>query len=112
MLEVRELCVWYGQAQALFEVSLDVQAGEMVLLQGLNGAGKSTLLRAIMGVNPYQKGVVCYKNNSISDWPVHRRAQAGLGYVPEDRRLFPGLSVRDNLLLPLRRPDVPRLDRV
>lgn len=112
MLEVRELCVWYGQAQALFEVSLDVQAGEMVLLQGLNGAGKSTLLRAIMGMNPYQKGVVCYENNSISDWPVHRRAQAGLGYVPEDRRLFPGLSVRDNLLLPLRRPDVPRLDRV
>lgn len=112
MLEVRELSVWYGQAQALFEVSLDVAPGEMVLLQGLNGAGKSTLLKAIMGLGPRQTGVICYKNRSIWDWPVHQRAQAGLGYVPEDRRLFPGLSVRDNLLLPLRRPDMVLLDRV
>lgn len=112
MLEVRELNVWYGQAQALFDVSLDVAPGEMVLLQGLNGAGKSTLLQAIMGLSPRQKGIVRYQNKSISTWPVHQRAQAGLGYVPEDRRLFPGLSVRDNLLLPLRRPQVSRLDRV
>jgi branched-chain amino acid transport system ATP-binding protein len=97
MLEVRDLCAWHGAAQALFGVSLTVGPGELVVLQGLNGAGKSTLLQAIMGMGPRTKGVVRYQNESILGWPSHRRARFGLGYVPEDRRLFTALSVRDNL---------------
>ena len=101
MLEVRNLSAWWGAAQALFDVSLSVGAGELVVLQGLNGAGKSTLLQAIMGVCQRQRGIVCYEISSvqteIQTWPAHRRAQAGLGFVPEDRRLFAALTVRENL---------------
>ena len=102
MLEVKQLNVWYGAAQALFDVSLTVGAGELVVLQGLNGAGKSTLLQAILGLSQRQMGVVCYQDNTISDWPPHRRALAGLGYVAEDRRLFGALTVRENLLIAAR----------
>lgn len=97
ILAVQNLNVWYGAAQALFDVSLQVAPGELVVLQGLNGAGKSTLLQAIMGLGPRVSGVISYENNSISDWEPHRRAQAGLGYVAEDRRLFTGLTVLENL---------------
>lgn len=102
LLAVENLNVWYGAAQALFDVSLQVGQGELVVLQGLNGAGKSTLLQAIMGSTARVTGVVSYQNNSISAWPSHRRAQAGLGYVPEDRRLFTGLTVAENLRLAAR----------
>jgi branched-chain amino acid transport system ATP-binding protein len=102
MLEVKQLNAWYGAAQALFDVSLTVGAGELVVLQGLNGAGKSTLLQAILGLSQRQMGVVCYQDNTISDWPPHRRALAGLGYVAEDRRLFGALTVRENLLIAAR----------
>jgi branched-chain amino acid transport system ATP-binding protein len=101
MLEVRSLSAWYGQAQALFGVSLSVAQGELVVLQGLNGAGKSTLLQAIMGLSPRVQGLISYQNESIQSdagsWPPHRRAQSGLGYVAEDRRLFTALTVRENL---------------
>ena len=101
-LQVRGLNVWYGAAQALFEVSLDVGAGELVVLQGLNGAGKSTLLQAMMGLPQRQTGVVSYQNETVSDWPPHRRARAGLGFVAEDRRLFGALTVQENLLIAAR----------
>ena len=101
-LEVRGLNVWYGAAQALFDVSLEVCAGELVVLQGLNGAGKSTLLQAILGLSQRQSGQVCYQNKSIAEWPPHRRALAGLGWVAEDRRLFGALTVRENLLIAAR----------
>jgi branched-chain amino acid transport system ATP-binding protein len=84
-------------AQALFDVSLKVAAGELVVLQGLNGTGKSTLLQAIIGIGPQITGTISYQNSSIENWPAHRRAQAGLGFVAEDRRLFAGLSVKENL---------------
>ena len=102
MLEVKQLNAWWGAAQALFDVSLQVGGGELVVLQGLNGAGKSTLLQAIMGCGPRSTGVVRYKNNSIHKLASYRRAQAGLGYVPEDRRLFVNLTVRENLRLAAR----------
>ena len=102
LLAVENLNVWYGAAQALFDVSLHVGQGEMVVLQGLNGAGKSTLLQAIMGLSPRISCVISYQNKSISDWPPHRRAQLGLGYVAEDRRLFTGLTVAENLRLAAR----------
>lgn len=101
MLEVDKLSAFYGQAQALFEVSLQVAAGELVVLQGLNGAGKSTLLKALMGLQVRIEGQIRYQMPAgmvaIERWETHRRAQAGLGYVPEDRRLFTELTVRENL---------------
>ena len=113
MLEVDGLSAFYGPAQALFDVSLHIKAGEFVVLQGLNGAGKSTLLKAVMGMEVITRGSVRYNLDAasidtrintrlnarfdISDWPTHRRAQAGLGYVAEDRRLFTGLTVLENL---------------
>ena len=104
MLEVQKLNAFYGPAQALFEVSLQVKAGELVVLQGLNGAGKSTLLKALMGLEVRSEGRIVYQVSpgeagqaDIQRWETHRRARAGLGYVPEDRRLFTGLTVRENL---------------
>lgn len=97
MLAVLGLSAWYGPAQALFDVSLQVGEGELVVLQGLNGAGKSTLLQALIGIGPQVQGTITWDGQAIQSWPAHRRARAGLGFVAEDRRLFTGLSVQDNL---------------
>ncbi len=101
MLELDRLCAFYGQAQALFDVALQVRAGEFVVLQGLNGAGKSSLLKAIMGLEVRTRGRIHYAAPAgcveISAWPTHLRARAGLGYVAEDRRLFGALTVHENL---------------
>jgi branched-chain amino acid transport system ATP-binding protein len=112
MLEVDQWSVWYGAAQALFSVSLSVSSGQLVVLQGLNGAGKSTLLTSIMGLTAYSTGTVCYKNIRIEHWPSHRRAQAGLGFVAEDRRLFDSLSVHQNLMIAARGNVARSLSRV
>ncbi|WP_295523135.1 ABC transporter ATP-binding protein [Limnohabitans sp. Rim8] len=101
-LQVGPLNAWYGQAQALFDVSFQVSAGELVVLQGLNGAGKSSLLMSIMGIGPRATGRVEWTGQDMASWPAHRRAQAGLGFVAEDRRLFTGLSVRENLWIAAR----------
>ena len=97
MLAVEGLNAWWGHAQALFDVQLQVAEGELVVLQGLNGAGKSTLLQALIGIGPRVQGRIVWDGQAIQGWPAHRRARAGLGYVAEDRRLFTGLSVQDNL---------------
>jgi branched-chain amino acid transport system ATP-binding protein len=101
VLEVDELNAFYGPAQALFGVSLQVGAGEFVVLQGLNGAGKSTLLKALMGMEVIARGSIRYSIAAVTvdmaHWETYRRAQAGVGYVAEDRRLFTGLSVLENL---------------
>lgn len=97
MLDVDGLSAFYGHAQALFDVRLHVSDGELVVLQGLNGAGKSTLLQALIGIGPRVQGQIRWDGQSIASWPAHSRAKAGLGFVPEDRRLFTGLSVHDNL---------------
>ena len=100
-LAVTGLNAFYGPAQALFDVSLHVRQGEFVVLQGLNGAGKSTLLKSLMALEVRSEGVINYQTEAgrkdLAGWDTHRRAQAGLGYVAEDRRLFTGLSVRENL---------------
>ena len=101
-LEVTRLNAWYGQAQALFDVSLAVEAGELAVLQGLNGAGKSSLLQALIGIGPRVSGQIIWAGQRMDGWPAHRRAQAGLGFVAEDRRLFTGLSVRENLWIAAR----------
>ena len=100
-LAVTGLNAFYGPAQALFDVSLHVRRGEFVVLQGLNGAGKSTLLKSLMGLEVRSEGVIDYQTEAgrkdVATWDTHRRAQAGLGYVAEDRRLFTGLTVHENL---------------
>ncbi len=97
MLAVDGLNAWWGHAQALFDVSLQVGEGELVVLQGLNGAGKSTLLQSLIGIGPRVQGRITWDGQAIESWPAHRRARAGLGFVAEDRRLFTSLSVQDNL---------------
>ena len=101
-LQLKNWSAWYGQAQALFDVSLSVEPGEWVVLQGLNGAGKSSLLQSLMGLGPRVTGDLLWAGQSMSHWPAHRRAQAGLGFVAEDRRLFTGLSVQENLWIAAR----------
>ena len=97
MLRVDGLSAWYGQAQALFNVSLSVGEGELIVIQGLNGAGKSTLLQSLIGMGPRAQGRIQWQGQSVQNWPAYRRARAGLGFVAEDRRLFTGLSVKENL---------------
>ena len=97
MLELRHLNASYGQAQALFDVSFQVPTGQMVLIQGLNGAGKSTLLKSIMGLMAAVSGEVLWHGQSLQTLQPHQRSALGLGYVPEDRRLFAALTVRQNL---------------
>ncbi len=119
MLKVQHLCAWYGQAQALFDVSCEVHAGELVVLQGLNGAGKSTLLQAIMGIGPRSICASSYQKDSKTtilqdqniNLPSHQRARLGLGYVPEDRRLFSALSVRENLRIACSAPKAEQAAR-
>jgi branched-chain amino acid transport system ATP-binding protein len=101
MLEVENLNAFYGQAQALFDLSLKVGEAEFVVLQGLNGAGKSTLLKSLIGLEVRTEGRIRYGMRggpqNIEHWEPHRRARAGIGYVAEDRRLFTALTVRENL---------------
>lgn len=97
MLEVTGLDAWYGQARILFGVSLGVGAGECVALVGRNGAGKSTTMKAIMGLLVRKRGTVVFRGNDISGLPAHRIGRLGLGWVPEDRRIFTDLTVRENL---------------
>ncbi len=97
MLEVAALDAWYGRAQILYGVSLAVAAGECVALVGRNGAGKSTTMKAIMGLLARKRGRVAFRGHDISTWPAYRIARLGLGWVPEDRRIFTDLTVRENL---------------
>jgi branched-chain amino acid transport system ATP-binding protein len=98
MLEVRSLQTAYGRSQVLFDVSLDIRAGEVVTLLGRNGMGKSTTVRSIMGITPPKAGTVLFEGEPIFGLPSYRIAQAGLGLVPEGRQVFPNLTVRENLL--------------
>jgi len=98
MLEVRELNAYYGKSHILQGVNLDVAAGEVVSLLGRNGVGRSTTVKAIMGeVAPV--GTIRFKGRDIAGLPSYRIARLGLGYVPENRDIFPSLTVRQNLLL-------------
>ncbi|HEX2542382.1 MAG TPA: ABC transporter ATP-binding protein [Caldimonas sp.] len=106
MLEVRSLDAWYGRAQILFGVSLGVAAGECVALVGRNGAGKSTTMKAIMGLVARRRGHVVFRDTDISVLPPYRIGRLGLGWVPEDRRIFTDLSVRENLAVARQPPRV------
>ena len=99
LLEVNGLCAWYDAAQVLFDASLQVQAGEVVALTGRNGAGKSSTLKAIMGLMPKRTGQVVFAGHNIATAEPYQVAYLGLGYVPEDRRIFTDLTVLENLQL-------------
>lgn len=100
MLEVDHLSAWYGEAQALRDLSLEVAQGEIVTLVGRNGAGKTTTLRCLMGLHSQTKGRILLNGADISRLPAHERARAGLGYVPDDRGIYARLTVEENLRLP------------
>ena len=108
MLEVEGLDAWYGRAQALFGVSFAVADGSCVALVGRNGAGKSTTVEAIMGLVPRLAGRVRYRGAELAGLAPHRIARAGIGWVPEQRRVFTGLTVAENLEV-ARRPAPPGL---
>jgi branched-chain amino acid transport system ATP-binding protein len=97
MLEVRGLSAGYGRARVLFDIDLDANGGEVVALLGRNGAGKSTTLKAIMGLVPPLSGEVIFNEKRISQLQPYEIARLGLGYVPEDRRIFTDLTVAENL---------------
>jgi branched-chain amino acid transport system ATP-binding protein len=97
MLSVKNLHAFYGRAHILHGVSLEARAGEVVALLGRNGAGKSTALKAIMGLVPPARGEVSFEGKRIERLPPYRIARLGLGYVPEERRIFTDLTVMENL---------------
>jgi branched-chain amino acid transport system ATP-binding protein len=97
LLEVKDLNAWYGSAHILFDVSLSVRRGEVVALLGRNGAGKSTTLKAIMGLLGKRRGEVSFMGRSIMGMQPYEAARLGLGFVPEDRRIFTDLTVTQNL---------------
>ena len=97
LLEVRDVHTAYGLSRVLFGVSLDVTAGECVCLLGRNGVGKTTTMRSIMGLTPPRSGLVVFKGVDITGWEAYRVARAGIGFVPEDRRIFADLTVWENL---------------
>ncbi|MGW1884605.1 ABC transporter ATP-binding protein [Streptomyces sp. NPDC001970] len=99
-LSVEGLDAFYGQAQALHQVSLDVAPGEIATLVGRNGAGKTTLLRCLMGLHRQATGRIALAGRSVHRLPAHRRARLGLGHVPDDRGIYAGLSVEEHLALP------------
>jgi branched-chain amino acid transport system ATP-binding protein len=97
MLEVHALSAAYGKAQVLFGLDFAARAGEVLVLLGRNGAGKSTALKRIMGLVPPQAGEIRFDGERIDALPPHQIARLGLGYVPEERRIFTDLTVRENL---------------
>jgi len=99
VVQVEDLDVYYGTSQILFGVGLSVRPGETMALLGRNGAGKSTTMKAIMGLAPARRGRVTLGGRVVTGLKPHRIARAGLGFVPEDRQIFPDHTVEDNLVI-------------
>jgi branched-chain amino acid transport system ATP-binding protein len=97
LLQLEAIHAAYGLSRVLFGISLEVGQGECVCLLGRNGVGKTTTMRAVMGLTPPSSGRVIFKSRDITGWPPHRVARAGIGFVPEDRRIFADLTVWENL---------------
>ncbi len=112
MLETKDLHAWYGASHTLHGVSISVGQGEVVALVGRNGAGKTTTIRSIMGLMPKTKGSVNFAGTDLMSLRSHHRFKLGLAYVPEERRIVPGLTVRENLQLGLVASDAGINERV
>src|SRR6202023_1806019 len=103
-LTAEGLHTYYGKSHILRGVGLEVAEGKITALLGRNGAGKTTTLRSLMGLTPPREGRVTIFGTDTTHWPTYRIAELGVGYVPEGRRIFPNLTVDENLLVPLERP--------
>ena len=117
MLEIADLHTYYGESHVLQGVSLAVGPGEVVGILGRNGMGKTTLIRSIIGFTPPRRGTVRFKGADITRWPPFRAVERGMGLVPQGRRVFPSLTVRENLEVAHRAPQAQgpsswTLDRV
>lgn len=117
MLEVNDLNAWYGTSHILQGVSLKVHKGELVCLIGRNGAGKTTTVKSVAGLIPRAKGSVKFEGIELLGQPAHARFAIGLAYVPEERRIVPGLTVRENIRLgllasPLRRHEADVIEEI
>jgi branched-chain amino acid transport system ATP-binding protein len=97
MLKVSGMSTFYGKAQILFSLAFEISRGEVVVLLGRNGAGKTTTFKSIMGIVPPKSGQIRYKDQAIEKLPPFKTCALGLGYVPEDRRIFRGLTILENL---------------
>jgi branched-chain amino acid transport system ATP-binding protein len=103
MLEIKGIHTFYGLSHILFDVSLAVQAGQVVCLLGRNGAGKTTTLKSVMGITPPRSGRIVFKGEDITGSAPYRMARKGIGYVPDDRRIFADLTVGENLEIAARK---------
>jgi branched-chain amino acid transport system ATP-binding protein len=112
VLQARDVHAFYGKSHILHGVSLEVNEGEIVTLLGRNGAGKTTTMRSLMGLTPPRTGSVAMLGQEVTRWPAYRIARLGVGYVPEGRKIFPNLTVLENLTVPPRRPGPWNLERV
>jgi len=114
MLEVKEIHTYYGTSHILFGISFDVTEGEAVCLLGRNGAGKTTTFRSIIGLTPPKSGTIKFRGTETIGKPSYRIAQMGIGYVPDTRRIFPDLTVRQNILVARREKEgaIWNLDRI
>jgi branched-chain amino acid transport system ATP-binding protein len=99
ILQVEQMHTYYGTSHILFGISFQVQEGESICLLGRNGAGKTTTLRSIIGLTPPRSGEIKFKGADIVGKPPYKIAQMGIGFVPDDRRIFPDLTVRQNILV-------------
>ena len=117
MLQVRNLSAWYGASHVLQDISIEVTKGEIVCLIGRNGAGKTTTLKSIIGLMDKTRGSVTFKGRELLGQPAHIRFALGLAYVPEERRIVQGLTVRENLRLglvasPAKRNEVELIENI
>jgi len=103
MLEISGIETFYGETQALFGVSLKVGPSEIVALLGSNGAGKTTTIRSILGLSPPRRGQIRFDGRDITGLPTHKIARMGIGWVPDDRRVFPTLTAERNLRIAIRK---------
>jgi branched-chain amino acid transport system ATP-binding protein len=101
MLQISNLNAWYGASHAIQDINIEISKGEIVCLIGRNGAGKTTTLKSIMGLMGRTRGSAMFKGRELLNQPAHVRFALGLAYVPEERRIVQGLSVRENLRLGL-----------
>jgi branched-chain amino acid transport system ATP-binding protein len=112
ILRAQDLQTFYGKSHILHGVSLEVNEGEIVTVLGRNGAGKTTTVRSLVGLTPPRMGTVEIFGRNTTHWPAHRIAALGVGYVPEGRKIFGGLTVLENLKVPRTRPGPWTLERV
>ncbi len=111
-LTVRDINTYYGKSHILHGISLEVNEGEIVTVLGRNGAGKTTLMRSLTGLTPPRAGAIELFGKDTTRWSPHRIAQLGIGYVPEGRKIFAGLTVLENLKVPRTRPGKWKLERI